>query len=124
MENKGRMVRVPEWRMSVATLLLRWIYKLCKKTNNDKEHEELLDKCNKVLDGREDITVLRGDELLLRETHEPSTRHMKYYLRAWLRTRELVIKEYQICNPGHVRPTLHKWLVRREEDQGRGAQGT
>ena len=62
---------------------------------------------------RDEKGLLKMDIHLKNDKCEPKVNHSSYYLREWMRTREIAEKAYMRYKPMENQPTIHKWLVRK-----------
>ena len=58
------------------------------------------------------IVILQEDKKLFEDAHEPNERQSLDFLRAWIRTREMTVVEYERYTPWREQPIIRKWLRR------------
>ena len=116
----GSIKSLTEFRTGLVTILFQWLrekwYLSCRLAQDPEKTEEksrILDTCKRMWDKRLEIQVLPKYRILFNEAQWPFSKQSVDYLRAWLETRELAIKEYAQYTPSRTQSSIMWWLQRR-----------
>ena len=106
-----------EYVTGMAAIMIEWLgdkWRLrCEIVSAPEKTLEKLTtygRCMSMWRRRSEITVMREDRGLFEERHAPRESQTLDYLRAWLATRELAIKEYDNYDPSRKQSKIDKWL--------------
>ena len=83
---------------------------MAAETERAAEKARVVRECLDLWERQEEVEVLAKDRGLFRDDLKPSPRRSTDYLRAWLETRRLAVREYEQYALSKNQATIRKWL--------------